>query len=86
MRGAFVNLLYNPDAPKKPTNLSLNSDLVQKAKEENINISSIVEQAIADELKMRKEFEWKTENKKSIEDYNEFTTRVGCFSDGLRSV
>ena len=80
-----MNLLYNPDAPKKPTNLSLNSDLVQKAKEENINISSIVEQAIADELKMRKEFEWKTENKKSIEDYNEFTTRVGFFSDGLRS-
>lgn len=80
-----MNMLYNPDAPKKPTNLSLNSDLVQKAKEENINISSIVEQAIADELKMRKELEWKTENKKSIEDYNEFTDRIGFFSDGLRS-
>ena len=80
-----MNMLYNPDAPKKPTNLSLNSDLVQKAKEENINISSIVEQAIADELKMRKELEWKAENKKSIDDYNEFTDRIGFLSDGLRS-
>jgi len=80
-----MNMLYNPNAPKKPTNLSLNSDLVQKAKDENINLSSVVELAIAEELKARKEIDWKEENKKAISDYNRFVEKTGLFSDGLRS-
>ena len=80
-----MNMLYNPDAPKKPTNLSLNSDLVQKAKDENINLSSVVEFAIVEELKARKEIEWKEENKKAISDYNRFVEKTGFFSDGMRS-
>ena len=80
-----MNMLYNPDAPKKPTNLSLNSDLVQKAKDENINLSSVVEFAIVEELKARKEIEWKEENKKAISDYNRFVEKIGFFSDGMRS-
>jgi len=78
-------MLYNPDAPKKPTNLSLNSDLVQKAKDENINLSSVVEFAIVEELKARKEIEWKEENKNAISDYNRFVEKTGFFSDGMRS-
>ena len=80
-----MNMLYNPDAPKKPTNLSLNSDLVQKAKDENINLSSVVEFAIVEELKARKEIEWKEENKNAISDYNRFVEKIGFFSDGMRS-
>ena len=80
-----MNMLYNPDAPKKPTNLSLNSDLVQKAKDENINLSSVVEFAIVEELKARKEIEWKEENKNAISDYNRFVEKTGFFSDGMRS-
>ncbi len=80
-----MNMIFNPEAPKKATNLSLNSDLVQKAKDENINLSFIVEHAIAEELRKRKEIIWKQENKQAIESYNESVTNIGMFSDDLRS-
>jgi antitoxin CcdA len=79
-----MNMLYNPEAPKKPTNLSLNSDLVQKAKEENINLSFVVEAAIAEELKKRREEEWKQDNINAISNYNHLIDNIGLFSDGIR--
>jgi len=80
-----MNIIFNPEAPKKPTNLSLNSDLVQKAKEENINLSSVVELAIAEELKKRQEKQWKENNKEAIQNYNDLIDNIGLFSDGIRS-
>ena len=80
-----MNMIFNPEAPKKPTNLSLNSDLVKKAKEENINISFVVEAAIAEELKKRREENWKKNNKEAIENYNSLIDKIGLFSDGIRS-
>jgi len=80
-----MNMIFNPEAPKKPTNLSLNSDLVQKAKEENINISLVVESAIAEELKKRLEIDWKNNNKEAIKYYNDMVDKIGLFSDGIRS-
>jgi len=38
---------YNPGAPKKPTNLTVNSNLLNQAKSLNINISSVLESALA---------------------------------------
>lgn len=81
-----MNLMYNPDAPKKPTNLSLNSDLVKKAKEVNINLSLVVESALAEELKQKMEAEWKNENAINVDKYNSFIEENGLFSDGLRGV
>ena len=80
-----MNQNFNPEASKKSTNLSLNSDLVQKAKKENINISFVAEAAIAEELKKRREVEWKEENKEAIQNYNNLIDTVGLFSDGIRS-
>ena len=80
-----MNLIFNPEAPKKPTNLSLNSDLVQKAKDENINISLVVESAIVEELKKRREIDWKENNKDAINNYNNLIDDIGLFSDGSRS-
>ena len=39
---------YDHNAPKKPTNLSINSDLLRKAKELDINLSAALEQALKD--------------------------------------
>ena len=79
-----MNMIFNPEAPKKPTNLSLNSDLVQKAKEENINLSFVVEAAIAEELKKRRQEEWKKNNIDAIHNYNNLIDNIGLFSDGIR--
>jgi post-segregation antitoxin (ccd killing protein) len=37
---------YDPAALRKPVNLSINGDLISKARKENLNLSSIAEEAI----------------------------------------
>lgn len=64
--------LYNIHAPKKATNLSLNSDLLHKARDLNVNLSATLEQALKDKLRSVEEERWKKENKAAIAAYNEF--------------
>ena len=42
--------LYDVKAPKKATNLSLNSDLLKKSKALDINLSATLEQALKEKL------------------------------------
>jgi len=76
---------YNPQAPKKAANLSINADLLSKAKEMDINLSATLEQALADVLKKKQREQWLAENKNALEAYNEHVEKQGVFSDGLRS-
>lgn len=39
-----MSQLYNINAPKKPTNLSVNSDLLKRARALNVNLSATLEQ------------------------------------------
>ena len=76
---------FDLQAPKKPTNLTINSDLLAKAKAEDINLSATLEAALADKLvKIRRE-KWLKENAGAISAYNEFVEENGLFSDGIRS-
>ena len=77
--------LYNRNAPKKPTTLTINSDLLIKAKELKINISSVLEQALAERLKQTQKDEWLKENSESIANYNEHIEQFGVFSDTVRT-
>ena len=77
--------LYNSQAPKKATNLSINSDLLIKAKELDINLSAALEQALTQLLKKRQRDQWLTDNQEAIAAYNHDVERHGSFSDGLRS-
>jgi toxin CcdB len=45
--------LYNTAAPKKAANLSVNSDLLRKTRELNINLSATLERALKEELSKR---------------------------------
>ncbi len=42
---------YNTSAPNKPTNLTVNSDLLRIAKALKINVSTTLEQALADKVR-----------------------------------
>lgn len=77
--------LYNIQAPKKATNLSINSDLLIRAKELDINLSAALEQALAQLLKQRQQEQWLTENREAIAAYNQEVERHGSFGDELRS-
>jgi antitoxin CcdA len=80
-----MSLLYNENAPKKPTNLTVNTDLLSQAKSLNINISSILEAALIETLKKNKRNEWLKENEDSIQAYNSVVNQNGVFSDGNRT-
>ena len=72
------------EASKKAANLSINSDLLQKAKNLHINLSQALEQRLIEMLLEEKRRQWMAENQEAIEDYNRRIEAEGVFSDGLR--
>lgn len=79
-----MQALYNISAPKKAANLSINSDLLQKARSLNINLSAALETALKQLLAQRQAEQWKAENKAAIAAYNDFVEENGCFGDEYR--
>ena len=79
-----MDTLYNLAALKKPANLSINSDLLKKAKSLDINLSATLEAALAAEVKRRRADQWLKDNMASLDAYNAFVEKHGVFSDGLR--
>lgn len=77
--------IFNRDARKKATNVSINSDLLAKARQNGINLSAMLEQALADELAKRQRAAWLEENRAAITGYNTDVEARGVFSDGVRS-
>jgi antitoxin CcdA len=76
--------IFDASAPKKPTNLSINSDLLQQAKEHHINLSQALELRLAEILRDEKRRNWLEENREAMEEYNQRIETHGVFSDGLR--
>ena len=79
-----MTAIYNPNAPKKAANLSINSDLLKQAKELKINLSKMFEENLAQKIIERKSQEWLDDNKDAIEEYNIHVQKRGVFSDRLR--
>ena len=82
--GDYMQALYNHDAPKKTTNLSINSDLLKKIKALNINLSATFEQALRAKLAEEEANKWQKENRGAIEAYNDFIEDNGLFADEHR--
>ena len=80
-----MQLAYNPQAPKRPANLSINGDLLSKAKELDINLPATLEMALTAALREKQRAQWLVENKTAIDAYNDHLENHGVFSDGLRS-
>jgi antitoxin CcdA len=80
-----MQLVYNPQAPKKATNLSINADLLRQAKEMGINLSATLERVLVDVLKQGQRDRWLAENQAAIAAYNDHVEKHGVFGDSLRS-
>lgn len=72
-------------APKKAANLSINAELLGKAKELGINLSATLEQALAEQIAARQRAQWMADNRPAIDAYNQHVEQHGTFSDGLRT-
>jgi len=71
--------------PKRPTNVSIRSDLLAAAREAGVNLSATLERALTDELAKAKRRRWREENREAIARCNEFDEEHGVFGDRLRS-
>lgn len=80
-----MSTLFDANAPKKATNLSINSDLLVKSRSMHINLSATLEQALTQELAKREAQKWKDEHKAGIKAYNEFVEEHGCFGDEFKN-
>jgi len=76
---------YRLDAPKKPVNLSLNSDLLRMGKDLGLNLSNVAETALAQAVKDSMAERWLKENMDAIQAYNKRVETHGVFSDGART-
>ncbi len=79
-----MNYTYNIQAPKKPTNVSINSDLLEKARSLKINLSATLEHALAEQLRNEQRAEWLRVNADAIRAYNQHVETNGIFSDSVR--
>jgi len=77
--------VYDHNATKKATNLSINSDLLSKAKTLKINLSATLELALENELRISEREKWQKNNKRAIEVLNNLADKNGLFSDSYRS-
>jgi antitoxin CcdA len=79
-----VSTLFNSGAPKKATNLSVNSDLLIKSRALGINLSATLEQALQQKLAEASADKWASRNRRAIRAYNDFVEEHGCFGEEYR--
>jgi len=70
---------------KKAVNLSINRELLNRARSGDLNLSNILEVALEQKLEQQARELWLTENRAGIEAYNEQVEKHGVFSDSLRT-
>ncbi len=76
---------YDTQAPKKATNLSINAELLSKARTMNINLSAALQQALLEAIASSQREQWLVENRAAIAAYNDHVDKHGAFSDGMRT-
>ena len=75
---------YNVSAPKRPTNVSINEDLLAQARDLGVNLSQTLEEGLKAHLAAERRRRWLEENKAAFEACNEHFEKYGLWSDGIR--
>ncbi|OGA00772.1 MAG: acetoacetyl-CoA synthase [Betaproteobacteria bacterium RIFCSPLOWO2_02_FULL_62_17] len=71
-------------ALKRPTNLSINADLLDKARKLGVNLSQTLEDRLGELVREAEARDWLKKNQRAINAYNERVAREGVWSDGVR--
>lgn len=69
---------------KAATNLSVRTDLVQRARALGLNLSEILEAGLTAAIADAERAQWLAENEEAIDAYNRRVLEHGLWSDGLR--
>ena len=70
---------------KKPTNVTIRSDLLDEARALKINLSQEFEQHLSEVVRKQQGEQWKRENREAIKAYNKFVEENGIWSDEFRT-
>jgi antitoxin CcdA len=70
---------------KRAVNVSISADLLQAARNNELNLSATLEAAVEHELRQLRKREWLEQNENAIQAYNSDVEEQGAFSDGLRT-
>jgi len=70
---------------KRAVNVSIRADIVDEARVLGTNISAVVEQALVAENIDKRRDQWRTTNRKAIEEANQELAESGLWSDGMRT-
>lgn len=73
------------NALKRPTNVTIRSDLLEAAREFKINLSQEFEQHLAEVVRKRRGEQWKRENREAIEAYNKHIEEHGLWNEEFRT-
>jgi antitoxin CcdA len=70
-------MLRFDNAPKKATNLSLNSKVLEMAREMGMNLSQTVDELLAAEVQRRYWERWNEDNREAVAAYNARIAKEG---------
>lgn len=68
---------HEKPAARKPTNLTLDADLLAEAKALSVNVSRAAETGIADAVRSEKERLWLEENRAALESWRDWVNEHG---------
>ena len=75
----------SPRRRKKATNLSIDHDLLDRARRLKLNLSQAVESGLLEAIRRHERAQWLEKNRAALDAYNDHVEKEGVFSDGLRS-
>ena len=73
-------------APKRPANLSINSDLLAKARRLKLNLSATLERALEQEVRRAERAQWLQDNQQAIADSNTLSEENGLFAESYKTL
>ncbi len=78
--------LYDRRATKRAVNLSLNSDLVSRARAVGLNISALSERAIRDALAMTMRAKFDAEIAQALVEHEQYLEGYGSLAEAVRAM
>jgi len=77
--------LFDPAAAKRPVNLSLNSDLVTRARREGLNLSALAEEAVAAALSRVARAKFESAVEQACRVHDQYLAEYGSLGDAVRA-
>lgn len=75
---------YDAAAAKRPTNVSVNEDLLAQARELGVNLSQTLEDGLKARLAEERRRRWLEDNREAFDACNAHFEKYGLWNDGMR--